>query len=124
MSEQRNRPYMEKNHEKKLPAQAANTEASKGPAAYRNAAVCLPEELLRQLQRYVGGELLYVPVPAGTKKGWGACSGRREQLEARNADMVRLYGEGVRTEELAERYGLSVERVRRICYGKGLNRGV
>ncbi len=121
MSEQRNRPYTQKKHAKKLPVQAANTESSKGSADYRNAAACLPEELLRQLQRYVGGELLYVPVPAGAKKGWGACSGRRERLEARNADMIRSYREGVRTEELAERYGLSVERVRRICYGKGLN---
>lgn len=124
MSEQRNRPYTEQKHQKKSTVHAANIEVSERPAAYRNAAVCLPEELLRQLQRYVGGELLYVPVPAGAKKGWGACSGRRERLEARNADMIRLYKEGVRTEELAERYELSVERVRRICYGKGLKKGV
>ncbi|NGZ77164.1 hypothetical protein GYN08_17850 [Saccharibacillus sp. VR-M41] len=85
---------------------------------YRNAAACLPPELLRELQRYAGGEMLYVPAPGSAKKKWGECSGRRSELEARNAEMVRLYLKGERIEELADRYALSVERVRRICYGR------
>lgn len=38
---------------------------------YVNAAEVLPEKLLRELQTYVDGELLYIP-KASVKKEWGA----------------------------------------------------
>lgn len=85
---------------------------------YRNAADCLPPELLRELQRYAGGETLYVPSPADRKVGWGERSGLRAELEARNAEIRALHRDGVPIDELADRYALSVERIRRICYSR------
>lgn len=85
---------------------------------YRNAADCLPPEMLRELQRYAGGETLYVPAPADRKIGWGERSGLRAELQARNAEIRVLHREGMRIDELADRYALSVERIRRICYSR------
>ncbi|OWA35587.1 hypothetical protein B9G55_13260 [Saccharibacillus sp. O16] len=86
---------------------------------YRNAADCLPPTLLQELQRYAGGETLYIPAPADHRKGWGERSGLRAELAARNIEIRTLYREGAASiDELAHRYGLSVERIRRICYSR------
>ncbi len=85
---------------------------------YRNAADYLPPELLRELQRYAGGQTLYVPAPADRKIGWGERSGLRAELQARDAEIRGLHREGLRIDDLADRYALSVERIRRICYSR------
>ena len=41
---------------------------------YLNAAEVLPEQLLKELQMYVDGEILYIP-KTSSKKGWGAVNG-------------------------------------------------
>ncbi|MDO3411473.1 CD3324 family protein [Saccharibacillus sp. CPCC 101409] len=87
-----------------------------GRRTYRNAAECLPSELLRELQRYAGGETLYIPASANGKRGWGERSGLRAELKARNAEIQSLHRAGARIDDLADRYALSVERIRRICY--------
>ena len=43
---------------------------------YLNAAGILPEHLLKELQKYVDGEILYIP-KASSKKEWGAVNGSR-----------------------------------------------
>ena len=43
---------------------------------YINAAEILPEKLLKELQTYIDGDVLYIP-KASTKKEWGAASGSR-----------------------------------------------
>lgn len=43
---------------------------------YINAAEILPENLLKELQAYADGELLYIP-KISTKREWGAASGSR-----------------------------------------------
>ena len=50
---------------------------------YINAAEILPERLLRELQTYIDGELLYIP-KSSTKKEWGAVSGSRAFYQERN----------------------------------------
>lgn len=42
---------------------------------YVNATTVLPTELVKELQKYVQGETIYVP--STTRKEWGACSGTR-----------------------------------------------
>lgn len=41
---------------------------------YKNAQDILPDKLLRELQQYISGGVLYVP-SADTKKSWGEVSG-------------------------------------------------
>ena len=43
---------------------------------YKNAQDILPDKLLRELQQYISGGVLYVP-SADTKKSWGEVSGAR-----------------------------------------------
>ncbi len=44
---------------------------------YINAAEILPEKLLREIQTYIDGDVLYIP-RAAAKKEWGSVSGSRE----------------------------------------------
>lgn len=80
---------------------------------YKNARDILPDELLRELQRYASGETLYVP-ETGEKKCWGEQSGARSFYRQRNAEIRKKRKEGKRVEELAEEYGLSADSIRKI----------
>ena len=83
---------------------------------YRNASEIFPDELLREIQKYSSGELVYIPEKE-EKKGWGAVSGARVYYEQRNEEIRRrFYVEKQKMQELAEEYGLSVETVRKILY--------
>lgn len=41
---------------------------------YKNASDIFPEKLLRQIQKYVSGELVYIPA-GDSKKAWGETIG-------------------------------------------------
>lgn len=83
---------------------------------YRNAAELLPEELLKEVQKYAGGELLYVP-NATERKEWGSASGAKSYYRERNEEIRRKYHtERKSLAALAEEYGLSTETVRRLLY--------
>ena len=73
---------------------------------YVNAAEILPDKLLKELQRYIGGEVLYIP-KASSKKGWGTASGSRLFYEERNKEIKRLYKAGYSIDVLMERYNLA-----------------
>lgn len=51
---------------------------------YKKADDIFPEELLREIQKYVKGEMVYISNPGGIRKGWGENSGNREYLQKRN----------------------------------------
>ena len=54
---------------------------------YRNARDIFPEALLRQIQRYVSGETVYIPRPDGSsKRTWGETSGYQQFIHERNAE--------------------------------------
>lgn len=50
---------------------------------YKNAQDILPDRLLRELQSYVSGEMLYVP-NEDSKRQWGEASGARSYYKQRN----------------------------------------
>ena len=79
---------------------------------YVNAAEVLPERLLRELQAYIDGEMLYIP-KASSKKEWGTVSGSRIFYRERNREIRRLYQEGYSMEALAEQYGLAQSTIRK-----------
>ena len=81
---------------------------------YIKADEILPQELLRRVQDYAEGQLLYIPRRRDRRSGWGSLSGTRAQLQRRNA---RIRGErraGCTVGELAERYYLSEKSIQRI----------
>ena len=83
---------------------------------YINAAEILPEQLLKELQRYADGDVLYIP-KASTKKEWGASSGSRTFYEERNKEIQRLYREGHSMDVLVKQYGLAYSTIKKIIYG-------
>ena len=83
---------------------------------YINAAEILPEQLLRELQAYIAGEVMYIP-KASTKKQWGTVSGSREYYQKRNTEIKNLYKEGYSLTTLSQKYGLAYSTIRKIVYG-------
>lgn len=81
---------------------------------YINSKEILPEHLLEQLQRYVQGELLYVPRKGDSRAGWGTLNGTRAMIWNRNREICRKYEDGATIQELMERYHLSEDSIRKI----------
>ncbi|HMM32637.1 MAG TPA: CD3324 family protein [Clostridia bacterium] len=83
---------------------------------YRNASEILPDELLKELQKYAPGEILYIPSDQGRKK-WGADTGARLFYEQRNEEIRHKYFHlKVMIDTLCEQYNLSDETIRKILY--------
>lgn len=83
---------------------------------YINAAEILPEPLLKEIQTYVNGEMLYIP-KTSSKKEWGAVNGSRAFYQERNQEIQRLFQLGVSIETLAKQYGLAYSTIKKIVYG-------
>ena len=83
---------------------------------YINAAILLPDELVKELQGYIQGGYIYVPAIHEQRKYWGELSGYRKELHQRNSRIIEEYKNGVSIEELAERYYLSIYAIRKIIY--------
>ncbi len=82
---------------------------------YRKASEVFPDELLKEIQKYATGELIYIPEKE-EKKEWGEKSGARDYYVARNAEIRNKRREGKSIQELADEYGLSRDTIRRILY--------
>lgn len=85
-----------------------------GNLTYKNAKDILPEELLREIQRYTDGEAIYIPAKQEKRSAWGDRSGARRQYDERNRLIRTMYSESMSAEELADRFYLSVDSIRKI----------
>jgi len=82
---------------------------------YINAADVLPEELLKEVQAYVKGDLLYVPNDNNPIK-WGEKSGSRIYYLKRNNEIRKNYKDGKSISEISNLYGLAFDTVKKILY--------
>lgn len=85
---------------------------------YINAKKILPQKLIEELQNYIQGGYVYIPVSAEKRKSWGENTGYRWELSKRNQKIRQEYKSGSSLEVLADRYFLSVSAVRKIIYKK------
>lgn len=85
---------------------------------YRNAKVVFPDALVKELQNYVQGEYIYIPVDSKNQKRWGEVSGYRRELKLRNENIKKEYKNGNSIEFLSEKYNLSISAIRKIIYQK------
>jgi len=85
---------------------------------YKNATQILPKELMDEVQKYIQGEYLYIPKAEGTKKKWGDDSGYRRNLSMRNDSIRKEYRDGAVIGDLAEKYYLSENTIKKIVYVK------
>ena len=84
---------------------------------YRNAQDVFPEGLLRQIQRYVSGETIYIPA-RDERKAWGETSGYQQYIRERNEAIRRNFANGLTIEELMDKYALSYDSIKRIVYNR------
>ncbi len=85
---------------------------------YLNAKEVLPTELFKEIQKYAGGNLLYVPLAEEKEKTWGEVSGQKQYYRKRNRMLQNKFLYGVSVEALAKEYALSRETVKKIVYEK------
>ncbi|AZN39298.1 CD3324 family protein [Paenibacillus albus] len=85
---------------------------------YMNADVIFPAELLKEIQKYVSGGMIYVPTPEGSKKQWGENSGSKQMLERRNEEIRQQFSVGITIDELSSRYCLSCDSIKKIVYNR------
>lgn len=85
---------------------------------YVNALEVIPEELLKEVQKYVSGGLIYVPQLEEKRKLWGESTGSRQDLMIRNAEIKQKFQSGIDIEELAITYSLAYETIKKIVYKK------
>ena len=84
---------------------------------YENGKDILPDGLLREVQKYAQGKLVYIPI-SEEKKPWGENSGYRNYLEERNDEIRIGFSKGMGMESLAENYCLSIESIKKIVYSR------
>ena len=82
--------------------------------SYKNGRDVLPPSLLKQLQEYIQGEIIYIPKKEAQRARWGENNGARQQLERRNKEIYRQYRNGSTIVELIQRYHLSEDSIRKI----------
>ena len=82
--------------------------------SYKNAAQILPTELLREIQKYVDGEFIYIPRSDRNRREWGTGTTSRQELRERNRMIYRDHLSGIKSDKLAEKYFLSKKSIERI----------
>ncbi|AQT85534.1 hypothetical protein ERICIV_00690 [Paenibacillus larvae subsp. larvae] len=82
--------------------------------SYKNGKDILPPSLLKQLQDYIQGEIIYIPKKENRRAGWGENNGTRLVIERRNREIYRMYQNGSTVVELIHKYHLSEDSIRKI----------
>lgn len=81
---------------------------------YIRAEDVLPFEVLTLVQKYVEGQMLYVPKRNSKRNKWGSLSGTKRSLECRNNQICEDYQAGNSAQFLADKYFLSVKSIQKI----------
>ncbi|MDE7352054.1 MAG: hypothetical protein K2O06_03275 [Acetatifactor sp.] len=81
---------------------------------YIRAEDVLPSEVLALVQKYVDGQMLYVPKKDYHRNRWGSLSGARSSLKCRNDKIYDEYKAGRDVKDLAGKYFLSVKSIQKI----------
>lgn len=82
--------------------------------SYIKAEEILPEELIRQIQKYVDGVYIYIPRKPGTRHAWGQETDYKAELKIRNDRIRSDYAAGTSVTTLSRKYHLSEKSIRRI----------
>lgn len=83
---------------------------------YVKAAAVLPQELIKEIQKYVQGGTIYIPKPEGSHQKWGTRSGTRKSIAERNDRIKQDFRNGMSIAELADEYYLSTDSIKKIVY--------
>ncbi|GAA0085959.1 CD3324 family protein [Clostridium sp. CTA-7] len=78
----------------------------------------LPDDLVKEIQKYIQGEYIYIPSIPEKRKSWGEKSKIRDYIKARNAKILNQYIGGQSINNLAEEFFLSDSSIKKIVYKK------
>ena len=85
---------------------------------YIKAQAVLPKSLLAEIQKFVQGELIYIPKSQTNYIKWGTNTGTKELLAIRNENIIQAFKSGASIVKLSEIYNLSEETIKKIVYRK------
>lgn len=85
---------------------------------YKNGMDLFPKELLKEIQKYISGGLVYIPQDENKRKEWGEISGIKKEICIRNDEIKQKFQEGMTVSQLAIDYCLAEETIKRIVYSK------
>lgn len=83
---------------------------------YKNGKDILPKALLQELQKYIQGEIIYIPKEDNARKAWGENNGTRKLLRKRNMEIYDFYKTGTTITTLTKNYNLSEDSIRKIIF--------
>ena len=84
--------------------------------SYVNAEGVLPKKLVEEIQKFIDGQLIYIPRKSENSLLWGEKNGTKEKLAERNQMIVNRYYSGQTIEDLSKAYYLSEKRIQGIIY--------
>ncbi|HYE09377.1 MAG TPA: CD3324 family protein [Patescibacteria group bacterium] len=85
---------------------------------YVKAEIILPDNLIKEIQKYIQGGYLYIPSQPETRKKWGEKTGSKDYIRNRNEAICSSYENGHTIMCLAEEFFLSAESIKKIVYAK------
>ena len=72
--------------------------------------------MIREIQKYVDGKVLYIPRKIENFVSWGEKNGTRDRLAKRNKEIVCRFYSGKSIVELGKMYFLSEKRIQGIIH--------
>ena len=83
---------------------------------YQNADTVFPASLLMEIQKYVQDGVIYIPKAKDNRKKWGENTQSKKLIFIRNNEIKSAFRDGFSVEELAQKYFLSLESIKKIVY--------
>lgn len=83
---------------------------------YNRATEILPDGLLREIQEYVEGCLIYIPNKQGLRRSWGESTSTRAMTRDRNHRILCDYQSGLSVIKIALKYHLAESTIKKIVY--------
>ena len=81
---------------------------------YIKAVDVLPPEMVKMLQEYIDGEVIYIPKKKGTRQAWGNRTATKTELAERNQKIYAEFLQGASISVLANKYFLVEKSIQRI----------
>ena len=81
---------------------------------YKNSINLLPADLIREIQKYIDGETIYIPRAECNRKKWGENSSACYTLNLRNQEIYNKYRSGVSVHRLSEEYHISMQGIYKV----------
>lgn len=76
----------------------------------------LPQSLIKEIQKYIKGQYVYIPESTGARRSWGEKKGSRQVLQERNKEIQLKFEAGCKVSQLADSYYLSIASIKKIVY--------